>query len=352
MEEYVSRFKVCSFNLFNYIEPPHAYYDMENIYTDEQWAKKQKWIADRLAEIGADIVGFQEVFSPESLQKLVEESGYSHFAMVDNPKADDDHIFRSPGVAIASKLPILSCKPVQVDETLIKKYQLDTKFKFSRTPIKAEVLVNGFSIINVYVLHLKSKRSIFLKDDPQDDNSKTDDSNEISLGEKLKSSILGKWGSSIQRGTEAALIYEDFCKTVDSEKRPSIIIGDLNDSINSATLAHLVAGSKVDMIDGKYLSGMGDEEKRTVENYTLFDSFDIKTTSDEAKREATHYFGNRGNVIDYILLSKDFDANNRRSIAEVVEYKTYNSHLINPQYDVDSQASDHAPISITIESIF
>ena len=41
-----NRVKLASFNLFNYIEPPLAYYDFENIYSAEQWQKKQTWLAD------------------------------------------------------------------------------------------------------------------------------------------------------------------------------------------------------------------------------------------------------------------------------------------------------------------
>ncbi len=38
--------KIATFNLFNYLEPPNAYYEFERIYTAEQWARKQRWITD------------------------------------------------------------------------------------------------------------------------------------------------------------------------------------------------------------------------------------------------------------------------------------------------------------------
>ena len=87
-------FKIATFNLFNYLEPPNAYYEFERIYSAAQWAKKQKWIIDYLEEYQPDIIGFQEVFSTESLKQLVQEHGYSYFAVVDQPHVIDDFIYQ------------------------------------------------------------------------------------------------------------------------------------------------------------------------------------------------------------------------------------------------------------------
>jgi hypothetical protein len=93
--------KIATFNLFNYLEPPYAYYEFERIYSAEQWRKKQKWICDYLTEHQPDIIVFQEVFSPDSLQVLVKSQGYPYFAVIDSPEVIDDFIYRSPVVAIA-----------------------------------------------------------------------------------------------------------------------------------------------------------------------------------------------------------------------------------------------------------
>ncbi|HBY87505.1 MAG TPA: endonuclease, partial [Colwellia sp.] len=80
--------------MFNYLEPPDAYYEFERIYSAEQWAKKQKWIAEYLREFQPDIIGFQEVFSADSLKELVAAQGYAYFAVVDQPTVIDDFIYR------------------------------------------------------------------------------------------------------------------------------------------------------------------------------------------------------------------------------------------------------------------
>ena len=63
-----TQLKIATFNLFNYLEPPNAFYEFERIYSAEQWAKKQRWITEYLREHQPDVIGFQEVFSADSLK--------------------------------------------------------------------------------------------------------------------------------------------------------------------------------------------------------------------------------------------------------------------------------------------
>ena len=99
--------------LFNYLEPPNAYYDFDRIYSAEQWQKKQRWLTDYLHEYQPDIIGFQEVFSSESLKELVTSEGYGYFEVVDQPEVIDDFIYKRPVVAIASRYPIVGIKAVE-----------------------------------------------------------------------------------------------------------------------------------------------------------------------------------------------------------------------------------------------
>jgi hypothetical protein len=65
-------------------------------------------------------------------------------------------------------------------------------------------------------------------------------------------------------------------------------------------------------------------------------------------RKATHYFGGSSSVLDYILLSCEFDANNQKSFFEVSGYETYDRHLINPLFDRDGNSTDHGIVMITL----
>ena len=59
--------RLASFNLFNFIAPPDAYYEFNNIYTQAQWQQKCDWISHYLATHQPCVIGFQEVFSPDAL---------------------------------------------------------------------------------------------------------------------------------------------------------------------------------------------------------------------------------------------------------------------------------------------
>jgi endonuclease/exonuclease/phosphatase family metal-dependent hydrolase len=346
MDEFVTEFKICSFNLFNYIKPPNAFYELDNIYAEGQWEKKERWLNNQLSVIKADIIGFQEVFSPDALKTLVSEHGFTYFETVEEPGKESGHIFNKPVVALASKFPIISAAEVSVDKSLISRLHLQPEFKFSRAPIRAEVRINGFATVVVYVVHLKSKRSKFDRD------FNVDISDETAVEQYLFDDIQGGWASSIQRGTEAALIYQDVCRQMRMNEKPVVMIGDLNDTIESSTLKLLVAGSELDRIGTKSVSSLNSQERRPIAKFSLYDSFKLNTNDTQNKRQSTHYFANKGSVLDYILMSKDFDASNDQSLAQVTNYQLSNAHLENPIYENDAECSDHAPVVVTVEVRF
>ena len=65
-------------------------------------------------------------------------------------------------------------------------------------------------------------------------------------------------------------------------------------------------------------------------------------------RSPTHYFGGKGSVLDYILLSCEFDASYHDSLFEVSAYHTYNRHLINPIFERDGESTDHGIVLATL----
>ena len=160
-----TQLKIATFNLFNYLEPPNAYYDFERIYSAEQWQKKQRWITEYLREYQPDIIGFQEVFSTESLKELVAAQGYEYFAVVDQPHVIDDFIYKKPVVAIASRYPIVDIKAVQENTGLAQTLGLANDFSFSRKVLRATVDIPHMGNCDCYVVHFKSKRSMIEVDE-------------------------------------------------------------------------------------------------------------------------------------------------------------------------------------------
>ena len=344
--------KVATFNLFNYLEPPDAYYDFERIYSAEQWQKKQTWIITYLQEYQPDIIGFQEVFSIESLKKLLMTEGYCYFSVVDQPQVIDDFIYKSPVVAIASRFPIIETHAVIPDANLAQTLGLADNFSFSRKVVRATINLPHIGHCDCYVVHFKSKRSML-----DIETSELKRSPEKTIIDTLKAQVAGSWGSTIQRGSEATLLMMSMIGRREVTNNPMILMGDFNNTLNDGILSHLLTNSLrfVSIIDqNAYLA-----------KYCLHDSWDLFQTAlnneksyhidnkevkvnEVVTRNPTHYFGASSSVLDYILLSCEFDASYHDSLYQVSDYNTYDRHLINPSFDRDDQSTDHGIVLVTL----
>ena len=363
--------------MFNYLEPPNAFYEFERIYSAAQWLKKQTWITDYLREYQPDIIGFQEVFSTESLKELVAAQGYDYFSVVAQPQVIDDFIYRSPVVAIASRYPIVEVDAVKPDLELAQTLGLSGDFSFSRKVIRATIDVPHIGNCDCYVVHFKSKRSMIEFDEKSQSLSP-----EKTIIESLKAQMAGGWGSTIQRGSEATLLMIDMIARREATGQPMILMGDFNNNLTDGVLSHLLINTLrfVSRIDrdtylAKYcLNDAWDLFQKALTNEPNDTDEDGKNTESEATvaasleaklevtlevrqeiklaekrvRTPTHYFGASSSVLDYILLSCEFDASYHDSLYQVSDYDTYDRHLINPIFDRDGESTDHGIVLITL----
>jgi len=332
-----SKIKIVTFNLFNYLEPPNACYDFDRIYSQEQWLKKQQWIVDYLERVEPDVIGFQEVFSIKSLKALMLNLGYEYFQIVDQPNIVDDFIYTHPVVAIASKYPIVGVKGLVVDKELAQLIGLKGDFSFNRKVLRATIDLPHIGYSDFYVVHFKSKRSLHEYDEL---NTLSNKANAIN---KLKQQLLGKWGASIQRGSEAVMLLHQIIDRRVQVGFPVVLLGDFNDELSNGVISHLTGKNYQDR-------NFADTES-FIRSYCLSDAWElfINMSSDKPyTRPNTHYYGAKGSVLDYILLSNEFDARYQGSLFEISEYDVYDKHLINPSYERDSESSDHAIVSMTI----
>lgn len=338
--------------MFNYLEPPNAFYEFERIYSAEQWHKKQSWITEYLREHQPDIIGFQEVFSTESLKALVFEQGYEYFSVVDQPVVIDDFIYKSPVVAIASRFPIVDTQAVTPDSALAQTLGLADDFSFSRQIVRATIDVPHLGPCDCYVVHFKSKRSMLgIEDD------KVKRSPEKNIIDSLKAQVAGSWGSSIQRGSEATLLMMSMIGRREVSNNPMILMGDFNNTLNDGILSHLLTSTL------RFVSPI--DRDAYLAKYCLNDAWDlcqmaltnessqaIESNDDNADKKVTrtptHYFGASSSVLDYILLSCEFDAGYHDSLYQVSDYNTYDRHLINPSFERDGESTDHGIVLITL----
>lgn len=337
--------KFSTLNLQNYLEPPNAYYDFEQIYSSLQWNKKQAWIKSYLEKSSPDVIGFQEVFSVNALKQLTESSGFLYFGVIDSPTVEGDFIFSDPVVAIASKYPIKDVSAVEYDKQTIEQLGLLDSMSFVKRILRATIVLPHIGLTDFYVVHFKSQRALI---HAEHDSSLTHEQN---FCEFFKAEIAGGWASSIVRGSEAVLLQQEIISKRMSSNNPIVLMGDFNDSIENNTLKYLLQRN---LFDNTFK-----HDERLIEKYALKDSWDIYSkrfsTSQDSEntlcinRESTHYFGGKGSVLDYILLSQEFDATSDLFIYEVIEHVTLNEHIVNPVFDVDGCSTDHAVVEVVLK---
>ncbi|MBR9729370.1 endonuclease/exonuclease/phosphatase family protein [Shewanella intestini] len=356
-------FRIASINLFNFIAPPDAYYEFENIYSTEQWLGKLTWFSDFVAKAKPDIIGFQEVFSPDALKEWANKQGYPYFAVVGEPELVSDYVYKSPVVALASKYPITQVSAVVPQAHSCQQLGLPSTFSFSRAPLRATVNLPHFGECDCYVIHFKSKRN-------QLDTTVATDQTLSGAAEFVAQQVLGRWGASLQRGSEATLLYHAMLTRRFSCGHPFVLMGDFNDSIQSDLFSAFRQSSRIfrSDINDVALSQVSDTELQAqLQQFGLFDSYELFVAHQKANRTlahdeyethsqasqlmrpASHYFGNTGSVLDYILVSSEFNHAAMQNLAHITHYQTFDRHLVRPDYERDKNSTDHAPVMMTFE---
>lgn len=294
-------FCFATLNLLNFTEPPAASYEWENIYTAAQWQCKTRWLVQLLQRVQPDVLAVQELFSIDALAQLVAPLGYQ-VGVACAPLLQDQHVFQQPVVALLSRHPISEIGALQADPAAVAALGLND-FAFSRPPLAATVHLAGFGPLRVVVVHLKSQRPTELADP-----------------------LLARWQAQQQRALEAVLLRQLLPAT--AAGRPLLLAGDLNDELSSALLQPLLA--------------LDPQQK------PLFFLQDSASLAPAGPRPPTHYYGASGKVLDYLLLSADFDPRHHHSLAEVTAYQVWDRHLVRPDFAMDGYSSDHALVQIRL----
>ena len=329
------KIRIGTFNLFQFVEPPYSWYTKKDKFNQRQWLEKTTWIENQILKMDCHIIGFQEVFSQNALEDLLNELGFNYFSTVDVAKLSTNNKMKyiSTTVALASKYPITNIEIVKVHLPSIKKYHFGEEFKnpfhFSRIPIKATITLPNEIELLVYVCHLKSNRQnefeyIF------------NEHHTLQYKKEVVSKALeGKYSKALkQRLCEASSLFFDIKK---SKNKPTVLLCDLNDKEFSPT------------IDA--LSNHQYHDNTNKEHFILYDASyqyqqNVHNPHPEAKavkRKATSYFAGKENVLDYIFISNHFHKTNKDKIAQVTEYTVLDGHL-QENRDGSLLKSDHAQV--------
>jgi len=316
------KLKLGTFNLFQFVEPPYAWYNKKSKFTSSQWQEKTTWIKEQVLKMNCDIIGFQEVFSRDALESLVKELGFNYFVTVDSAKTSihDPQKYITTTVALASKYPMINVESVKVHQASLKKHLFTEAFEFSRLPIKATLQLPNKKELLVYVCHLKSNRlnefeHIFRKEHTL-----------VHKKELVFKALKEGYANALkQRLCEASSLFYDLQK---SQQKPTLFLCDLNDKEFSLTIDALA--------NPKY------HNETSIEQFLLEDAsyhYQEKIVNPhpeqkEATRKPTSYFQGKGHVLDYVFVSKHF---------KVTNYKVLDEHL-ETNRDGSLLQSDHAQV--------
>ncbi|GDY25019.1 endonuclease [Agarivorans sp. Toyoura001] len=297
--------------MLNYLAPPYAAYEFDNILDAKQWQAKQAWLSRMVNQAQADVMAFQEVFSAEALAEQCKALGYPYFLATPSALDESSYVYRKPGLALASKYPLRS-------GSLYNSGNIDL---FSRQPLVAKVKLGSLGWVKCYVVHLKSKRPM-LDEDIQGKPSDIDE-------------YMGRWQSDNLRNQEVTLLMQDILSCRKYKLEPLMIMGDFNDDLSKGALAHLFDEPQPHHDDVE-------------QAWRLHDAYCLSSSA--TPRPATHYYGGQANVLDYIILSGEFSADYQQQMAEVSAYHCFDRHLTHADFSIDSQASDHAAVMIELNA--
>jgi endonuclease/exonuclease/phosphatase family metal-dependent hydrolase len=339
--------KLATFNLYQFAEPGYYWYERDPhcTYTADDWKAKTRWIKQRLREMDADVVGFQEVFSVDALRELCAEAGYTHFASIDTPGTleQDDKVFDQSVVALASRLPLENPRTVAIHPQVKSELPLPDEFRFSRWPVCADINVADLGTVTVYVVHLKSKR-------PVSEDIRYENKAEwpFRVRDTMMRLSRGNVASMLQRGAEATLLYHSMCEVLDAHpNRPVAILGDMNDDQDSTPLRALTMSTRIYSIGGVHDEEWPEHTKRLLHDYRLTDSFRVAPNMYRRVRPFTHVYRGHGNSLDHILVSNALNPRNPQAQAEVVHYEVLSEHLDKDGVENQRQ-SDHGQVFIEL----
>lgn len=340
--------RLGTFNLYQFCPPTKFWYERSarNTYTEANWNQKKAWISQQLALMNCDIVGFQEIFSVGELRQLCNSAGYGYCLTVEEPRVSDEDqdVFVAPVVAIASRYPIISAEPVQIDATVLGDLPVGPDFRFSRAPIRAVIDVPNSGHVIVYVAHLKSKRPIATIPAEQPGDSWSD-----RVRENMRAISRGHAASLLQRGAEAACLYHRMTGDMRiSEMAPIVVLGDLNDDPNSIPLRAATMQDRIFEIDEKGSSDWPNDTQREIYRNRFTDAYAIKPDATSPDRPATHYHRGRPGVLDYILVSNGLIEESPSNLGRVIAHDVYNDHIQGDGVG-DRLQSDHGQVAISVK---
>jgi endonuclease/exonuclease/phosphatase family metal-dependent hydrolase len=320
------RFNIGCFNLCNLVARGQRFYG-GHVYEGEDYDRKIAWISSQLDAMEADVIGFQEIFDPASMRAALDGAQATRGFELVVSNASGHH----PEVGIATRYEVLEHEHVEAfpERARLTIDELEIPIdRFTHGVLRAKVRLPAGLDAWVYVVHLKSKRPKFA--------SGVDRHDPYELA-------AAKARSLIIRSAEALALRALLLEHLEDRDDPVVLIGDLNDSEGAVT-TEVAAGQ------------MPERHWRRDVKTALWDVLLYNAKSIQARQSLrdvyyTHIHNGSYEALDHILLSEQFNRDNRHAPAYVEYVRVFNDHLIDESLSsarIPIWRSDHGQVVATI----
>ena len=287
--------RFATFNAFNLAPPGAHLYEGLAPCTQQQYEAKIAWTAHQVDALDADVIGFQEIFSQQSLSEALARTRYRdavHVGFDPDPRLEK----LTPSVALVSRLPLagdVRAEPLFPSGVALPEGHNDAG-RFARPVLHAAVRAPNGLVIDVVVVHLKSQRPDYRIGDTFDDP---------------QSYAVGCLRSLMRRGTEAVALRVMLSELRRETGRPGVVLGDFNDTADAVTTS-IVMGVGARPMD------------------RLYDAYAIRC-KDHSMRDVgfSNVHEGRCNTIDHVLVSPEFNPALPGAVGEVLDVAYLNDHL-------------------------
>lgn len=351
---------LATVNLYNLQKPGAAMYPRSRPYSEEEYEDKIDWTAGTLLALDADVIAFQELWSRECLVDAFEAAGLSEeYDLTFIKDGDWDGIavaaaVRKPWVVESWKrhkafpdgfkvkkrkksMAEIQNDPsdadMEDDDGLLPSHEDDEIqvgiSEFSRSVLQVTVghaAVDDVPPVEVFCSHLKSKLPSRLDIEEYRDDVVRPHRN-----------ALGAAISTIRRTAEAAALRIILNEVLEDTNTPAVVLGDLNDSPLSNTLAILTEQPSYRLYANSRAARLNDKG--------LFAAAFLQQLRSLRDTLYSHEFKGVRELIDHVLVSEQFYDHSERRCWSFRELHVWNDHI----EDKDKATSDHGVVSATFD---
>jgi endonuclease/exonuclease/phosphatase family metal-dependent hydrolase len=326
------RFSVATFNLFNLQLPGARLNPGQKPWTKTEFARKRSWIRRQLAELDADIVGLQELWSREAMEEVLDVEDLAGYRLLAEP-ADGDKIW----CAALVREGLLRGEPEWIEdfppEVVLRSSGNDPQTplvqvdipRFSRPVLHFRVaLREAPPLTEIFVAHLKSKlpERVHREDWFADEH-------------RPHADALGAALATVRRTAEATALRVLLTKAMKGTVTPVLVLGDINDGQHSNTVNILTEQPRYLVGDARGGTDIGLYTAQTLQEYR--DTRDVYYT---------HVHQDLRESLDHVLVSEQFYDNSRRRLWLFDGLVINNDHL-NVEDHRATGTGDHGVVKVS-----